>query len=78
MFKIFGGDFLKTRNFGMARLDLKATICHTLFLSLHYIKRILLVTNFQLVLKSKNHDSDNQYLAVVVIVVVFFLSDKFF
>ena len=26
MFKIFGVDFLKTRNLGMARLDLKATI----------------------------------------------------
>ena len=27
MLKIFGVDFLKTINFGMARLDLKATKC---------------------------------------------------
>ena len=61
----------------MARLDSKATICHSLFISLRYIKRNSLVTNFQLVLKSRNHDSDNQYLVVVIVVVVVFFLISF-
>ena len=53
MFKIFGVDFLKTRNFGMARLNLKATNYEYTF----YTHKALSKDN-----SLPNHRNDNSVL----------------